>query len=79
MGRHDDIGYPHALDDKKMRKDLIDQIDRDQRDEAVHELSDEAWELYLEASGSVVEHDERAGIEAVMKLCWERWSAEAAK
>lgn len=82
MGRHDDIGQPRTtnLED---RKKLCNQIDRDQRDEAVRELEDEARELYWQAGGSIqqsfwsAEGDD--AIRAVMRLCWERWVGEASR
>lgn len=65
------------------QEDLASQIDRDQRDEAVTELYDEARELYWQAGGSVqhgfwsAEGDD--AIRAVMKLCWERWAGNNAQ
>lgn len=77
MGRHDDIGYPKTINPDGHRNDLCDQIDRDQRDEAVRELYDEASELYWQAGGSVQQgfwsEEGDNAIQAVMRLCWERW------
>ena len=78
MARHDDIGTPTGGAD---RSSLIKQIDRDQRDEAVRELYDEARELYWQAGGSVQHgfwsEEGDTAIQAVMRLCWERWCGEA--
>lgn len=79
MGRHDDINQPRTsnLND---RDKLCDQIDRDQRDEAVLELFDEARDLYWQAGGSIqpgfFSEEGDGAIRAVMKLCWERWCGE---
>lgn len=74
---HDDIGCPRGCAPSK-RDDLIQQIDRDQRDEAVRELYDEARELYWQAGGSVQHgfwsEEGDSAIQAVMRLCWERWA-----
>ncbi len=60
------------------QEDLARQIDRDQRDEAVLELFDEARELYWQAGGSIqpgfFSEEGDDAIRAVMKLCWERWA-----
>lgn len=75
---NEDIGKPAGFDRDKARKDLISQLDRDERDEAVRELYEEARELYWQAGGSV-QHgfwSEEAddAIQAVMRLCWEHWA-----
>lgn len=75
----DDIGFPQGCSPSK-RDDLLNQIDRDQRDEAVLELFDEARDLYWQAGGSVqsgfFSEEGDDAIRAVMKLCWERWCGE---
>lgn len=57
------------------RDDLINEIRRDERDEAVNELFDEAQELYWQAGGTFVEANNEDAIKAVMRLCWERFNA----
>lgn len=73
--RHDDVGFPQGCSPTK-RDDLIKQIDRDQRDEAVAELFDEAQDIFWQAGGPSYDLQESDAIKAVMRLCWERWCGE---
>lgn len=71
MARHDDIGTPTG---GGSREALIKEIDRDQRNEAVDELFDEARDLYWQAGGAGLTCQETDdSIKAIMRLCWERW------
>ena len=71
---HTDIGSPQTIWPEKDRKNLVDEIDRDQRDEAVNELFDEARDLYWQAGGQFDPQTEEDALKAVMRLCWERWA-----
>lgn len=74
MGRNDDVGFPRTINAEGDRKKLIEEIDRDQREEAVNELFDEAQDIFWQAGGSSFDLQETDAIKAVMRLCWERWA-----
>lgn len=74
MGKHEDIGYPKTTNPEGHRDDLLAQIDRDQRDEAVAEMYDEAVDIYWQASDSLTPDIDEEGLKAVLRLAWERWN-----
>lgn len=74
MGRHDDIGYPHAPDSEGQRTALCAEIDRDARNEAVEELYERAADIYYQAAeSSVCCNVDEAGLKAALRLAWEAW------
>ena len=79
MASKDDLGrLMGSYDEKADSKKLHAEIDRDQRNEAVNELYDEAQDIFWQAGGiGFASQETEDAIKAVMQLCWERWAGES--
>ena len=71
--KKDDIGEPSLGE----RARLLNEIEKDERDDDVEALFDEAKEMYADSTDSftAMKLDDEA-LRNVMRLCWEEWRTE---